>query len=272
MNIYKATREELFENTKIPLRALKSEADMYEEMAEIMANCIEQANGEQVVFIVPVGPIGQYPPFVKRVNERRISLKNCWFINMDEYLTDEDEYIAYDNILNFHNIMDKWLYSQIDPELIMPESQRLFPVPGKEKEMDALLDSFPKIDLCLTGVGINGHLAFNEPPAADEPITDEEYFNLGTRCLDISRETIVNNGAHKIRGALDIFPKRCITLGLKHLMRAKIFKVYLNCDWQWGIMRKITLGDVTRLAPASFMQNHPNSEVVITEDMADFKM
>lgn len=41
-----------------------------------------------IVFICPVGPIGQYPYFVDIVNNENISLNNCRFINMDEYLDD----------------------------------------------------------------------------------------------------------------------------------------------------------------------------------------
>ncbi len=272
MDIYHIPPEEVARNAKMPLRVMPTEPEMYEEMAEIMASIIEKADGAPVAMIIPVGPIGQYPILAEKINSRRISLKNCTFINMDEYLTDEDVPIAYENPLNFHAIMDRVLYSKIDPELIMPESQRLFPEPGNEKELDALIESLPRIDCCLTGVGINGHLAFNEPPEADVAITDEEYFNLGTRCLDISRETIVNNGAHKIRGALDIFPKRCISLGMKQLMKADVFKVYLYCDWQWGIMRKGLLHEPTRFAPVTRLQSHPNAEMVVTEELWSFML
>ncbi|MBQ1262710.1 MAG: hypothetical protein IIX89_00295, partial [Oscillospiraceae bacterium] len=105
-----------------------------------------------------------------------------------------------------------------------------------------------------------------------EDITDEEFGVIGTRCLDISRETITNNGKNKYRGALDIFPKRCVTLGMKQLLSAKVFKVYLYCDWQWGIMRKIGLEGVSKTAPASYLQNHPNAEMVITQELADFSL
>ena len=154
----------------------------------------------------------------------------------------------------------------------MPKSQRLFPEPTQEKEIDELIERLGKVDLCLTGVGINGHVAFNEPAKATDEITDEEYINCGTRCADIAMETIVNNGANKIRGALDIFPRRCITLGMKQLFKAKVFKVYLYCNWQWGIMRKIALEDASRFMPASFLQMHPNAEMVISENLYQFKL
>lgn len=43
--------------------------------------------------------------------------------------------------------------------------------------------------------------------------------------------------------------------------------IYLYCNWQWGIMRKIGLESSTKTAPASFLQNHPDSEMVITRDL-----
>ena len=274
INTYYCSSEEFVKNSKIPVRVMETEPDMMEEIAELMAATIEENNakGEKTVIICPVGPIGQYPIFAKKVNDRNIDLKNCWFINMDEYLVGDDETIPYENPLSFKATMDRVLYSQIKAELLMPETQRLFPQPKKEAEIDELFETLGKVDLCLTGVGINGHIAFNEPPKATDAITDEEYKNCGTRCADIATETIVNNGANKLRGALDIFPKRCITLGMKQLLKARVLKVYLYCNWQWGIMRKMALEDESRFMPVSFLQSHPNAEMVITESLYEFNL
>ena len=274
VNTYYCSSEDFVKNSKIPVRVMQTEADMMEEIAELMAAAIEENNakGEKTVIICPVGPIGQYPIFAKKVNERNISLKNCWFINMDEYLVGDDETIPYENPLSFKATMDRVLYSQVKEELLMSESQRLFPQPKKEAEIDELFETLGKVDLCLTGVGINGHIAFNEPPKATDAITDEEYKNCGTRCADIATETVVNNGANKLRGALDIFPKRCITLGMKQLLKARVLKVYLYCNWQWGIMRKMALEEESRFMPVSFLQNHPNAEMVITESLYEFNL
>ena len=66
--------------------------EVFYEMAKEMVETIEAHNqeGTTTVFICPVGPVGQYPIFVRLVNDRRTSLKNVWFINMDEYLNDDD--------------------------------------------------------------------------------------------------------------------------------------------------------------------------------------
>jgi len=270
--IYYCSKEDLQKNSKTPFRVMEVEQDMYKEIARIMADTIIKNNGKQTVIICPVGPIAQYPYFVEIVNNENISLKNCIFINMDEYLDENDNYIAYDNMLSFRKTMDDLLYSKIKPELVMDEKNRMFPEPGKEAEIDAFLDSLEKIDLCLTGVGINGHIAFNEPAEPEDNITDEEFENIGTRCLNISRETITRNGSGKIHGALDIFPRRCITLGMKQLLKAEVFKVYLYLDWQWGIMRKAALGDVSRFAPVTYLQNHKNAEIVVSKEIFDIEL
>ena len=246
---------------------------MHREIARIMADVIIKNNNENkpTTIICPVGPIGQYPYLAEIVNNENISLKNTMFINMDEYVEEDNSLIAYENPLSFKQTMDNMLYSKIRSDLVMPESARVFPCPGKEKEIDELIAS-RKIDCVLTGVGINGHIAFNEPPEKTDNITDGEFMNIGTRVLNITRETIVRNGCGKLHGALDIFPKKCITLGMKQLLSADMFKVYLYCDWQWGIMRKIALEEPTRFAPASFLQNHPNAEMVITEELYESKI
>ena len=271
---YYCSSEEFVKNSKIPVRVMQTEADMMEEIAELMASTIEanNASNEKTVIICPVGPIGQYPILADKINARNIDLKNCWFINMDEYLVGDDETIPYENPLSFKATMDRVLYSQVRKELLMPTSQRLFPEPKKEAEIDELFETLGKVDLCLTGVGINGHIAFNEPAKVTDAITDEEYKNCGTRCADIATETVVNNGANKLRGALDIFPKRCITLGMKQLLKARVLKVYLYCNWQWGIMRKMALEEESRFMPVSFLQTHPNAEMVVTQSLYEFNL
>ena len=88
---YQYTKEELLSNPKISLRCLPDNESVFRQMANQMIEEIEKNNRaeKKTVFICPVGPVGQYPYFVDMVNERGLSLKNVWFINMDEYLDDQ---------------------------------------------------------------------------------------------------------------------------------------------------------------------------------------
>lgn len=88
---YYYNKEELLRDPKIQLIVMDDNQQVFKSMADEMVEEIKRKNalGETTVFICPVGPVGQYPYFVDMVNEQNISLKNVWFINMDEYLTDE---------------------------------------------------------------------------------------------------------------------------------------------------------------------------------------
>ena len=59
---------------------------------------------------------------------------------------------------------------------------------------------------------------------------------------------------------------------MRALLKAKCFKVYLYCPWRWGIMRKAALTDENKSMPVSFLQSHPNSEMVVTEALYNFML
>lgn len=128
---YSYTKEQLLENPKMKLFCLEDNAAVFKQMAEQMAEEIKahNAEGKHTVFICPVGPVGQYPYFVDLVNEQNISLKNVWFINMDEYLDDEKRWVPEDHPLSFRGFMNRTVYDRIRPELVMPKEQRVFPDP-----------------------------------------------------------------------------------------------------------------------------------------------
>ena len=63
---------------------------------------------------------------------------------MDEYLNDDDTPVDPESSLSFVGYMERNVYSQIKPELLMPKEQRLFPMPGKEAELDARLFLYAK--------------------------------------------------------------------------------------------------------------------------------
>ena len=105
---YSYTKEELVGNgPKLPVIVMEDNAEVFHSMAVEMVDEIRKhnENGEKTVFICPVGPVGQYPYFVDMVNEQNISLKNVWFINMDEYLDDEKQWISKDHPLSFRGFM-----------------------------------------------------------------------------------------------------------------------------------------------------------------------
>ena len=138
---YYYTKEELLKAPKLPIQVLEDNQAVFKAIAQEMVDEIKRKNalGERTVFICPVGPVGQYPYFVDMVNQENISLKNVWFLNMDEYLTDDQEWIDHDHPLSFRGFMDRTVYTKLKPELVMPEEQRVFPDPKNPDRMGQLI-------------------------------------------------------------------------------------------------------------------------------------
>ena len=139
---YYYNREQLLAAPKIPLIVMEDNETVFRAMADEMADEIQRKNalGEKTVLICPVGPVGQYPYFVERVNRENISLKNVWFINMDEYLTDDKQWIDKEHRLSFRGFMDRAVYHKLKPELVMPEEQRIFPNPDQLSYIPKLIE------------------------------------------------------------------------------------------------------------------------------------
>ncbi len=255
----------------ITLAVFAQESDVYLDMALAMLRQVmeNQKAGKKTVMIVPVGPTGQYPIFARLVNELRISLRDVYLFNMDEYLITPTEPISPNHPMSFHRRMQTELYDQLDPELVVPEGQRFFPEPGREKEYDERIESLGGVDLCLGGLGINGHIAFNEPPEPDAPyMTAEKYAALPTRVLSITRETRTVNAIGYQRGDLSGMPEYCITVGMKPILAAKKVYIALNREWQHGIARRVLTGEVTAYVPASLLKNHPSVRFAATASIA----
>lgn len=265
---YQIDAENLGENSKIPLLKLRESGEVFYEMALEMVDTIKQHNaqGEKTVFICPVGPVGQYPIFVRLVNRDRVSLKNCWFLNMDEYLTDEDKWIDPASPLSFRGFMDRVVYSQIDPALVMPAEQRVFPDPVDPDRIQRLIQELGGVDIAFGGIGINGHLAFNEP---QEQLTPDEFAALPTRVLSISRETRTTNSIGDLGGAIDAMPTRCITIGMAQILAARKVRLGVFRDWHRAVVRRAAYGPVSSAFPASLLQRHPDACIYLNANAAE---
>lgn len=233
---------------------------------EIMKN---NAIGKDTVMIVPVGPTEQYPIFARLVNQLGISLKKVHFFNMDEYMITQSELIDRNDKMSFRRRMYEECYSKIDPALVMPENQRHFPTPGREREYDDLISELGGADLCLGGLGINGHIAFNEPAEENSQITTEEFAKLGTRVLPISRETRTINAYGYQRGDLKGMPEWCITVGMKQILNAKRIYIALNRPWQHGIVKHVLFDKISPNIPASLLQMHRNVVFCASKEISE---
>lgn len=258
--------EDLGWGVRIPLAILPNAQAVYEALAREMLETILRGNaqGRPSVLIVPVGPTGQYAPFVHMVNEGRISLRDVWFINMDEYLNAEDVYIDEGSHLSFRGFMQQNVYSQIDPALVMPTKQRVFPDPRAPEVTDEIVRN-PGVDLCIGGIGINGHLAFNEP---QPELSAEEFANLDTRVLDIAPETRAINCVDPLGGSLKAMPGRCVTIGMRQILAARRVRLGAFRNWHRAVVRRAAYGEIGADFPVTLLQKHPDAQILMDTSVA----
>ena len=267
MDYYHISAQELGKGAKLPILKLGDSGEVFYEMAAEMCAAIRTNNaaGKPTVFICPVGPVGQYPIFVRLVNREQLSLRNCWFINMDEYLTDDGQWIAEENPLSFRGFMTREVYGKITPALLMPESQRVFPDPADPAKGDRLLEELGGADIVFGGIGITGHLAFNEPQPG---LTNEAFAALPSRVLDILPETRTTNAVGDLAGALECMPKKCVTIGMKQILNARKLRLGVFRDWHRAVVRRAAYGEKTAAFPVTLAQSHPDALVLVNANAA----
>lgn len=254
---------------KIPIDIYKDKETTFKEMANLMVDTIieNNKNNKKTLFIVPLGPIGQYKYFVKRVNEERINLKDVTFINMDEYMADDSHLIDVNHPLSFRKVMYELCYNNIDKELIMPESQRIFPNLNNANYIDEVIEKHGGVDICFGGIGITGHMAFNEPALPNQ--TEEEFVNSRTRVIRIFQETRVVNSMDEYDGGYYFMPEYAVTIGLKEILNSKKVRLYCFRNWHKSVIKRASFGDCSIEFPASLLQKHQDARIGISEEVAE---
>ena len=256
--------DEVIKEAKGQLVVFDTLDEVYDYLAEEMVQEFEKAaKGDRIVsFIMPVGPTQPYRLMAEKINYRQISLKNVRFFFMDEYVDDEkDRLIAKSNPLSFRGQIGPLLFDRIRPDLLMPKSQVIFPTPENVKDLPKMIKDAGGIEVCYGGIGIHGHVAFNEPgPGVAKSNPRILDINDFTRTIDATRHPGVG-------GNLENFPRRAITMGMKQCSEArKILVMTRNetpfLNWANTIIRIAALGKPGDDYPVTHMRHHKNLRIV----------
>lgn len=260
--------EELIAESKGQLKVTETLDELYEYLAEEMvAEFRKAAKGARIInFIMPVGPTQPYRIMAEKINRESVSLKNVRFFFMDEYVDDErDELIPITSPLSFRGQIGGLFFDRVRPELLMPEEQIIFPQPQILQDLPKMIEDAGGIEVCFGGIGIHGHVAFNEPGSgvaeSDPRILEINEF---TRTIDSTR--------HKgVGGNLENFPRRAITLGMRQCLGARRMLLMTRNEsteflWANTILRIAAAGQPGDDYPVTYCRRHSNC--VIATDRA----
>jgi glucosamine-6-phosphate deaminase len=264
--------EELAANGKVPLEIVQDLDSLYLHFARSIANEIKARNqaGELTRLILPVGPIGQYPLLVKICNLEGISWQNVHTFNMDDYLDWQGRPLSLEHPLSFEGYMRREVFAKLDPENRIPDHQIHFPDPLDLDRVSRQIASVGGIDTCYGGIGIHGHVAFNEPPISRWfKLTPDQFRQSLTRIVPLAPETVIMNSIRATGGDLSALPPMAITLGMRDILSSRRIRLYCQGGtWQRTILRIAVLGEEDVDYPVTLLQNHPDFAIITDKNTA----
>ncbi|MDA8228224.1 MAG: glucosamine-6-phosphate isomerase [Desulfitobacterium hafniense] len=253
----------------IKLQIIEEKQEFYYQFARTIADEIKMNNdaGRITKLILPVGPVKHYPVLAEITNKERISWKNVWTFNMDEYLDWQGRIIPEAHPLSFKGFMSSF-FASIDEKLRIPAEQAWFPDPARIDEISEKIAVLGGIDTCYGGVGVHGHIAFNEPPVSRfHQVSIEEFANSLTRIVPLAPETIVMNSIRNTGGNFADFPPLAVTLGLKDILNSSRIRLYCDGgDWQKTAVKEALEGQKRIDYPVTLLQDHPDAMIVATRE------
>jgi len=261
---YRISGLEILKNQNIGVHLLENKTDIYNHIARVMADTVRENNqkGEATAFILPVGPTGQYRRFARICNREGISCSNLVTINMDEYVDENGKYIPMVNPLSFRAFMKKNLFDVLDESLKVKPGNIYFPDPENTAEIETVINQIGKVDICFGGVGINGHIAFNEP-ITDGSVSAEDFENIKTRVVKLSRDTLIINSI-KIGGYIDFMPRQAVTIGMYEIFKAKKLRFYMEHNWQSAVLRRAVFEKPNPWCPVTYLKEHKDAEITVS--------
>ena len=230
------------------------EAASYEEMSKIAADIFKEKlkqNPATVLGLATGGTAeGFYKELVKAYKAGEISFENAQSFNLDEYVGINPE-----NKASYHYYMDQQLFIHVDMkrENIHVPKGNTANLQATAAEYDAMIKAVGGIDIQLLGIGVNGHIGFNEPGTP---------FTLETNVIELTQST---REANKIYfNSIDEVPTHAITMGIQTIMNAKKVVLLISGASKQEAINRLRSGEVTEDFPASVLNNHQDVTVIYT--------
>ena len=269
-NVGRLTLAEVRRRTGVPIEAVADKEALAECFARTVLDHVRKANArrKRLVIIMPVGPTGQWRLMADMAAKQRLTLSRLSIIQMDEYLTCDSRRIAASHPFSFTGFVWKNFARKAIRECGFRKDNWIVPDPADTEAVDRAIGRWGGVDVAFAGIGLNGHVAFNEAPSASESWTEESFARSSTRIIKVAETTKATNSIFGTGGDLGQVADYAVTIGMKQILSARCVHVFLDWPWQRFAFRRALLGSVSRFFPASLLQRHRNVRFTITEEVA----
>lgn len=230
----------------------------YDEMSQAVANqIIDYINKKPESLLCLAGgdtPLKTYEYLVKAAESNKVDFSKAKFVSLDEWvgLGSSTKGSCVETL--YTHLYDK-LPINIEKQVCFFDGL----TDDLEKEcnrVDKFIADSNGIDVCLLGIGMNGHLGFNEPNVDPE-----------LQCAVIPLDPVTKTvGAKYFDEEVNVTAG--ITVGLKHLLESKDLILIANAEKKAEIVKKTIEGEITIEVPSSMARKNENSSIYIDEEAA----
>ena len=193
--------------------------------------------------------------FTQKVKEEKVDISKFFFIGLDEWVG-----LAPNVRGSCHNDFKKRIF---EPLGISPAHYHLFnglahDLKNECDKMDKIISDKGGIDLMIAGIGMNGHIGFNEPGTS---------FNNLSHVIELD-EITKSVGKKYFTEPVEL--SKGITIGFGHLLNTKRVFLVANGSGKAEVIKKTVEGPVSDSFPASIMQQHSNGFILVDEEAGSF--
>lgn len=231
----------------------KDYAEMSCRAAELAAESIRENPEALVSFPGGDTPLGMVHAFADLVNAGKVDISRARYVSLDEWvgLSDADEGSC--GLFNRTQLLGRLQKPFADVHIINGAATD---IEAERAALDEYIASYGPLTVSVLGIGMNGHLGFNE---------DGVDFNRNAHIIPLSDTT--KRVMSKYFG--DKFhPEYGISQGIRQIMAAEKVILIANGAHKAQIIKRAVQGEVSPRVPASVLQNHPNCYVVVDEAAA----
>ena len=230
----------------------QSKNDMGRAAADVIAAQIHEKPDSVLGLATGETPREAYAGLIADYEAGALDFSRVVTFNLDEYVG-----LPYDNDQSYHWYMNDALFKHVNVEA----GNTHVPLGMAEdttqacRDYDAAIAEAGGLDLQLLGIGVNGHIAFNEP--------DDEFVKW-THVVDLTPSTIEVNSQYF--PSREDMPTTAITMGIKSIFLAKKIVLVASGAGKADIVHQAFFGPITPEVPASILQMHPDVTLICDED------
>ena len=225
----------------------KDYREMSQKAAAIAAESISAAEEQLVSFPGGDTPLGMIEAFVSMVNDRSVDISSARYVQLDEWVGLGEGDKGSCAQFNRQNLLDKLTFPFLEFFLINGLASD---ISGECARLNGFIGRYGPLSLSVLGIGVNGHLGFNE---------DGVDFESDAHIIPLSETTKQVMGKYFDRERSLEFG---ITQGIRQIMAAKKVILIASGAQKAPILKKALKGPITNAVPASILQQHNNCFVI----------